>query len=338
MTDIIIDPEDQDLFVTAEPDQDITIEFSAEGRDGPPGRGVVSIAKTGETGLTDRYTITYSDGTTSYFDVKNGERGSDGNGIVSIEKTSSSGLTDTYTIRFTNGTEQTFSLTNGADGVDGAPGATGNGIYDIEKTSSAGLVDTYTITTPDGTTHSFQVTNGMNGQTEWGSILGDLADQTDLMTTINSINSAISLINIALSGKANAVHTHDDRYYTESEMDTKLAGKSDTGHNHDDRYYTESETDTLLNAKANSSALSDYLPLAGGTMTGSPTVKRNSLSGFYRNEANDYGYLANLPSENKWYDLLTFFDKNGKRIFLIRGHINSDGSIKVQYNREIICT
>ena len=38
----------------------------------------------------------------------------------------------------------------------------------------------------------------------------------------------------------------DDRYYTESEVDTKLAGKSDTGHIHDDRYYTESEVNSLL--------------------------------------------------------------------------------------------
>ncbi len=28
-------------------------------------------------------------------------------------------------------------------------------------------------------------------------------------------------------------HTHDDRYYTESEINTKLSGKSDTGHTHD---------------------------------------------------------------------------------------------------------
>ena len=28
-------------------------------------------------------------------------------------------------------------------------------------------------------------------------------------------------------------HTHDERYYTESEMDGKLAGKSNTGHTHD---------------------------------------------------------------------------------------------------------
>ena len=32
-------------------------------------------------------------------------------------------------------------------------------------------------------------------------------------------------------------HTHDDRYYTESEVDTKLSGKSDTGHNHDSVYF-----------------------------------------------------------------------------------------------------
>jgi hypothetical protein len=35
---------------------------------------------------------------------------------------------------------------------------------------------------------------------------------------------------------ATTVHTHDDRYYTESEIDTKLAGKSDTTHNHDTKY------------------------------------------------------------------------------------------------------
>lgn len=36
----------------------------------------------------------------------------------------------------------------------------------------------------------------------------------------------------ALDGKSNNGHTHDDRYYTESEMDTKLAGKANSSHGH----------------------------------------------------------------------------------------------------------
>lgn len=123
----------------------------------------------------------------------------------------------------------------------------------------------------------------------------------------------------ALAGKAAASHAHDDRYYTEAEMDGKLAGKSNTGHTHntikdigdgrtlsfayskdglgyesyswlagwngnelrpvhkrqfataghthDDRYYTESEMNTKLNGKANSSHTHNYAGSgsAGGT-------------------------------------------------------------------------
>ena len=43
-------------------------------------------------------------------------------------------------------------------------------------------------------------------------------------------------------------HTHDDRYYTESEMNTKLAGKADSGHTH------------------------SYLPLSGGKLTGNLNI------------------------------------------------------------------
>lgn len=36
----------------------------------------------------------------------------------------------------------------------------------------------------------------------------------------------------ALDGKSNNGHTHDDRYYTETEMDTKLSGKANISHGH----------------------------------------------------------------------------------------------------------
>ena len=54
-------------------------------------------------------------------------------------------------------------------------------------------------------------------------------------------------------------HTHDDRYYTESEINTKLNGKANSSHSHDDRYYTESEMNTKLNAKA----ASDIITISG---------------------------------------------------------------------------
>ena len=69
--------------------------------------------------------------------------------------------------------------------------------------------------------------------------------------------SEVTGLETALSSKADASHTHDDRYYTETEIDTALSGKSNTGHLHDDRYYTEDETDTLLSGKADSSDIPD---------------------------------------------------------------------------------
>ena len=63
-------------------------------------------------------------------------------------------------------------------------------------------------------------------------------------------------------------HTHDDRYYTETEINTKLAGKSDTSHNHDSRYYTESEMDTKLGNKAESKALAVDVNLNSVTTPG----------------------------------------------------------------------
>ena len=70
-----------------------------------------------------------------------------------------------------------------------------------------------------------------------------------------------------VDGKAASSHTHDDRYYTESEMNTKLNGKANASHTHDDRYYTESEMNAKLNGKANSSHTHNYAGSgsAGGT-------------------------------------------------------------------------
>ena len=120
---------------------------------GETGNGIDRIVKTNTDVLTDTYTIYYTNGQSTTFDVENGK------GIVSIVKTATQGATDTYTITFNDGTTQTYTVTNGND------------IESIEKTSTSGLLDTYTITLTDGTTHTFTVTNGMNA-----SNVNNLAD------------------------------------------------------------------------------------------------------------------------------------------------------------------
>lgn len=46
-----------------------------QGPEGPTGNGIVSITKTGTSGLVDTYTITFTDGTTTTFTVTNGADG-----------------------------------------------------------------------------------------------------------------------------------------------------------------------------------------------------------------------------------------------------------------------
>ena len=108
------------------------------------------------------------------------------------------------------------------------------------------------------------------GKAVWGGITGDLPDQEDLVAALNGksnvghvhddryyteqeIDAALAVISAALAGKSDVGHVHDNRYYTQVEIDgalavinTALAGKSDVGHIHDGRYYTETEIDAAL--------------------------------------------------------------------------------------------
>jgi hypothetical protein len=119
----------------------------------------------------------------------------------------------------------------------------------------------------------------------------------------------------AEAGLASINHTHDDRYYTETETDSLLSGKvpnartvngkalsaditlsaADVGaqaagsyaplvHNHDDRYYTETETDTLLSSKVptsrtvNGKALSADITLTPSDIGAQPAGSYAPLS------------------------------------------------------------
>ncbi len=94
-----------------------------------------------------------------------------------------------------------------------------------------------------------------------------------------------------LDDKAASSHTHDDRYYTESEMNTKLNGKANVSHTHDDRYYTESEMNTKLNGKANSSHTHNY---AGSSSAGGTANSVNGLT--FATQTTDPGAGSSLAT------------------------------------------
>lgn len=65
----------------------------------------------------------------------------------------------------------------------------------------------------------------------------------------NHTHSITNITNLQsqLNGKANSVHTHDDRYYTETEMNKKLNGKANSNHTHSIENVTnlQSKLDTI---------------------------------------------------------------------------------------------
>lgn len=85
-------------------------------------------------------------------------------------------------------------------------------------------------------------------------VIDDTKLSSEAGYTIYTAGSATSVPWSGVTGKpstfAPSAHTHDDRYYTESEINSKLAGKSDTGHTHSQ--YLTSHQD--ISGKVNNNA------------------------------------------------------------------------------------
>lgn len=124
------------------------------GPKGDPGNGIVNITGPVTVGLVDTYTVHFTNGNSTTFDVTNGSS------ISSISKTSTSGLVDTYTVTLTNGDTDTFTVTNGKDGIDGEDGTDGfSPIATVTQTASGAIIS---ITDAEGTTTA-DITNGTDG-------------------------------------------------------------------------------------------------------------------------------------------------------------------------------
>ena len=131
--------------------------YGDKGDTGNTGTSITSVTKTGTSGLVDTYTIAFSNGTTTTFNVTNGSE------IESIEKTSTAGLVDTYTVTMGSGDTHTFTVTNGRSIVS---------FTQTSGTHAAGTIDVYTMTYNDGDTSQIQVYNGANGTGAVSTVAG----------------------------------------------------------------------------------------------------------------------------------------------------------------------
>ena len=119
-----------------------------------------------------------------------------------------------------------------------------------------------------------KITNLTNEFRKLNNNIDDLNSEiSDLEKRVSSnendaaaMNTEILANTEAISGKADKIHTHtkseitdfdhthDDRYYTESEIDAKLSGKSDTGHTHTKSQITDFPTSLPANGGTADSA------------------------------------------------------------------------------------
>ena len=79
----------------------------------------------------------------------------------------------------------------------------------------------------------------------------DIFLQAPVKMTLVEISSTapkgITFVDTTVLGYVSSTHTHDDRYYTESEVNTKLSGKSDIGHIHTKSQITDFPTSLPAN-------------------------------------------------------------------------------------------
>ena len=81
-------------------------------------------------------------------------------------------------------------------------------------------------------------------------------DGADLVTAAEGMTTGQKTSFRSAIQAAAASHNHDDRYYTETEINNLLAGKSNVGHTHDDRYYTEAESNSRFLQRTTSALVS----------------------------------------------------------------------------------
>lgn len=178
--------------------------------------------------------------------------------------------------------------------------------------------------------------------------------------------SNITNLQLTLENKSPIGHTHDDRYYTKTEMNTELNGKANSSHthsisnitnlqsaldekahlvhNHDNLYYTEAEIDEKLNGKADSSHTHNI-----SDVTGLSTSLDGKMSNDYSESTIESNFFAHkignivivtwwnppLPTaQNSWVDwkTLPYESCNTQPIWVDGGGMGREVRVRVPPN------
>lgn len=168
-------------------------------------------------------------------------------------------------------------ITGDADTVDGKHAsyfATADHTHSLVTTSVSGFMSAQDKTKLNGIASGAEVNQNAfskitlknhNSSTVRGTF--EAKGKTDSITFVQGPNVIItpneSTGELKFEINSPLPHNHDERYYTETEMDTKLAGKAAASHNHDDRYL-RADGGSLSNDLALGT---NFLTFAGGSVS-----------------------------------------------------------------------
>ncbi len=157
------------------------------------------------------------------------------------------------------------------------------------------------------------IANLINGAPSTLDTLGEIAQAMEDNADV------VQALNAAIGKKADTGHVHDERYYTEAEINNKMAGKANSSHTHTKSQITDFPTslpasDVYSWAKAlskpgytwgeirskpesfpPSAHTHSYLPLTGGTITGNISMGTNAIyfcDGKLKSPAGQQLYIA----------------------------------------------
>lgn len=250
---------------------------------GADGVGISSISKTSTVGLVDTYTITFTDSSTTTFEVTNGVKGDTGNGIARIEKTGTEGLVDIYTITMTSGTTATFTVTNGAKGDPGDDGFSPIIVEDPDNTDEIYKLD---ITDANGTIVTPNLKGGGSGGTTNYEALNNKPKVNNVELTGNK---SLADLGINIPTKTSEL-TNDANFVNQTTLNQLLDNKVDK------------ESGKGLSANDFTNALKDKLDgiAAGAEVNNINSISVNGVAQTVSNKSVDLDVASNLITEEQW--------------------------------------